>query len=195
MHCRKYFQTNSILCHFRLGNYSDQIRRFNAIREINTVFSFLWHYSERTEAELQEQCKLFSQKYQSDVSAIIDIFVEILHLKNIHVSNFEKLTFLTLLDKLASFKLDVFCNIVTALRIFCTIDVTVASAERSFSKLARIKNFQRITMLQRRLTDLGTLSIERDLAREVNSNITLISIISSFRHIWDEVKFTTQINI
>ena len=101
----------------------------------------------------------------------LDNFDEILHLKTIHVSNFgsEKPSPLTLLSKLASLKLeDVFCNMVTALGIFFTIPVTVASAERSFSKLERMKNFQRTTMLQCRLTDLETLSIESDLAKEVN---------------------------
>lgn len=145
-------------------------RRFNAAHEINTVFSFLWQYLQRTEAELQDQCRSFADKYHSDVSAT-DLIEEVLHLKTIHESNFgsEPLSPVMLLNKLASFNLeDVFCNIVTALRIFCTIPVTVASAERSFSKLTRIKNFQRSTMLQCRLTDLGTLSIESELAREVS---------------------------
>ena len=145
-------------------------RRFNTAHEINTVFSFLWQYLKRTEAELQDQCRSFADKYHSDVSAT-DLIEEVLHLKTIHESNFgsEPLSPVMLLNKLASFNLeDVFCNIVTALRIFCTIPVTVASAERSFSKLTRIKNFQRSTMLQCRLTDLGTLSIESELAREVS---------------------------
>ena len=71
-----------------------------------------------------------------------------------------------------------FCNVVTALRIFCTMYVTVASAECSFSKLAHIKNLQRTTMLQRRLTDLRSLSIESDLAREVKFK-TVIKMFSS----------------
>jgi Domain of unknown function (DUF4371)/hAT family C-terminal dimerisation region len=145
-------------------------RRFNAAHEINTLFSFLWQYLQRTEAELQDQCRSFADKYHSDVSAT-DLIEEVLHLKTIHESNFgsEPLSPVMLLNKLASFNLEaVFCNIVTALRIFCTIPVTVASAERSFSKLTRIKNFQRSTMLQCRLTDLGTLSIESELAREVS---------------------------
>ena len=83
------------------------------MREINTVFSYLWHYSERTEADLQEQCKLFSQKYQSDVSAT-DISDKRRHLKTIHMSNFGSWeTFSVYVTQQTSkFKLeDVLCNI------------------------------------------------------------------------------------
>ena len=45
--------------------------------------------------------------------------------------------------------------------------VTVASAERSFSKLKLITNFMWSTMTQERLDDLATLSIESELARKL----------------------------
>ena len=49
-----------------------------------------------------------------------------------------------------------------------TLPVTVASSERSFSKLNLVKNYLRLTMSQERLTSLAILSIENDLARQVN---------------------------
>ena len=49
--------------------------------------------------------------------------------------------------------------------MFCTLPVTVASAERSFSKLKLVKNFLRSTMGQERLSDLAMLSIEAEIAR------------------------------
>ena len=55
-----------------------------------------------------------------------------------------------------------------ALRIFATIPVTVCSGERSFSKLALIKNKLRSTMGQGRLNSLTILSIESNLARKVD---------------------------
>ncbi len=48
--------------------------------------------------------------------------------------------------------------------IFLTIPVTVASAERSFSKLKLIKNYFRSTMSQEKLSTLSILSIENELA-------------------------------
>jgi hypothetical protein len=45
-----------------------------------------------------------------------------------------------------------------------TIPVTVASGERSFSKLKFIKTYLRSTMAQDRLVGLAMLSIENDIA-------------------------------
>ena len=42
-------------------------------------------------------------------------------------------------------------DVVTVFKIFLTLPVTVASAERSFSKLKLIKNYMRSTMSQDRL--------------------------------------------
>jgi hypothetical protein len=48
--------------------------------------------------------------------------------------------------------------------ILLTIPVTVASGERSFSKLKLIKTYLRSTMAQDRLVGLAMLSIENDIA-------------------------------
>ena len=46
--------------------------------------------------------------------------------------------------------------------------VTVASAERSSSELKLIKSYLRYTMSQDRLSGLSMISIESDVARELN---------------------------
>ena len=48
--------------------------------------------------------------------------------------------------------------------ILLTLPVSVASGERSFSKLKLIKTYLRSTMSQRSLVDLATSSIEHDYA-------------------------------
>lgn len=58
-------------------------------------------------------------------------------------------------------------NIVIMLRIFLTIAVSVATCERSFSKLKLIKNYLRSTMSTLRLRNLAILSIERQLTDEI----------------------------
>nr|CAH7732796.1 unnamed protein product [Callosobruchus chinensis]CAH7756155.1 unnamed protein product [Callosobruchus chinensis] len=58
-----------------------------------------------------------------------------------------------------------FPNVVVAIKIFLTMPVTVASCERSFSKLKLIKTYLRSTMGQERLSGLAILSIEGDIAR------------------------------
>ena len=61
-----------------------------------------------------------------------------------------------------------FPNAWIAYKILLTIPVTVASAERGFSKLKMIKSYLRSTMSQDRLNGLAMLSIEKDLAGELD---------------------------
>ncbi|XP_053561123.1 zinc finger MYM-type protein 1-like [Bombina bombina] len=55
-------------------------------------------------------------------------------------------------------------NVSVALRILLTLPVSVASGERSFSKLKLIKSYIRSTMLEKRLVGLATISIEHTQA-------------------------------
>ncbi|EZA54577.1 Zinc finger MYM-type protein, partial [Ooceraea biroi] len=59
-------------------------------------------------------------------------------------------------------------NINVALRIFLTLPVSIASCERSFSKLKLIKNYLRSTMGQERLSSLSILSIEHNIVKDIN---------------------------
>uniref|UniRef100_A0A0B7BN73 HAT C-terminal dimerisation domain-containing protein n=1 Tax=Arion vulgaris TaxID=1028688 RepID=A0A0B7BN73_9EUPU len=67
-------------------------------------------------------------------------------------------------------------NTVIALRILLTLPVSVASGERSFSKLKLIKTYLRTSMLQERLVGLATLSIEHDIAKVIE----LMELVSTF---------------
>jgi hypothetical protein len=75
-------------------------------------------------------------------------------------------------------QMDSYPNISNAYRILFTVPVTVASAERSFSKLKLMKNYLRSTMSQDRLNGLATLCIEKKLLNEVDSN-TIINEFAS----------------
>ena len=61
-------------------------------------------------------------------------------------------------------RLEFFPNACIAFRILLTILVTVAFAERSFSKLKLIKSYLRSTMSQERLSGLMTCIIECNLS-------------------------------
>ena len=65
-------------------------------------------------------------------------------------------------------------NIVIMRRIFLTIAVSVATCERSFSKLKLIKNYElRSSMTTLRLRNLATLSIKQQLTYEINFDIAV----------------------
>ena len=66
-----------------------------------------------------------------------------------------------------------FPNCCVALRTYCTLPVTVAQAERSFSVLKRIKNYLRSTMCPMQLTSLGTLAVESELAKQANFDVII----------------------
>ncbi|XP_066310965.1 uncharacterized protein [Miscanthus floridulus] len=65
-------------------------------------------------------------------------------------------------------KADCYPNASIAYRILFTMPVTVASAERSFSKLKLLKNYLRSTMSQERLNGLATLCIEKRLLDKID---------------------------
>ena len=62
----------------------------------------------------------------------------------------------------------IFGEICIALRIFCTLPVSVAGGERAFSKMKLVKNYLRSTMSQDRLNRLALLSVESQLARALD---------------------------
>jgi hypothetical protein len=60
-----------------------------------------------------------------------------------------------------------FPNIVIAYRILLTVPVTIASAERSSSKLKLVKTYLRSIMTQERLNGLANIAIESDLLEQI----------------------------
>jgi hypothetical protein len=71
---------------------------------------------------------------------------------------------------------DCYPNASVAYRILFIVFVTVASVERSFSKLKLLKNYLRSSMSQERLNGLMTLCIEKKLLDDIDIN----SIIDDF---------------
>ena len=73
-----------------------------------------------------------------------------------------------------------FTDVVTVLLLFLTLPVTVASAERSFSKLKIIKNYLRNSMCQDRLSGLPLLSIEAAMAKSMDVDV-LINVFANMK--------------
>ena len=145
--------------------------RFNLLREVSSAFSFLYTRDKlllvQQENALLTCCKEFQKKFgdidSDEMSAELQRFVLILQKKrNLNTAQ----DFLNYLPKTHLFEL--YPNVYIALRILLTCPVTVASAERSFSKLKLIKTFNRTSMTDSRLSSLAMLSIENDCARSLD---------------------------
>ena len=153
---------------------------FNAVKKLAKKFDFLWKYPTMCESELEKKAKRLAHHYRSDPNDE-DLAEEMQHLPVVHKANFGKpeLKPLELLNLLTEYKLcELFPNVCISLRILLTIPATVASAERSFSKLKLIKNYLRSTLSQTRLVDLARLSIESSISRQVDFD----SVIRNFAH-------------
>ena len=142
---------------------------FNLLREVSSAFSILYTRNKlllvQQENALLTCCKEFQKKFGDidETSAELQRFVLILQKKcNLNTAQ----DFLNYLLKTHLFEL--YPNVYIALRILLTCPVTVASAERSFSKLKLIKTFNRTSMTDSRLSSLAMLSIENDCARSLD---------------------------
>jgi len=71
---------------------------------------------------------------------------------------------------------DIFSNLWISLRLLLKLPVIVASGNQSFSKLKLIKTYLRSIMANERLVSLSVLSIENEIAAEID----FFTIIQSF---------------
>lgn len=143
--------------------------RFSTLENVGEKFGVLTNFHNLTFEELTKKCEDLSTTLQfkghSDLNGR-----ELVHeLKNLPdmpsqtMSLLEQLTFIH--EKELS---EIYPNLWTALRIAITLPVTVAEAERSFSKLKLIKSYLRSTMSQERLTALATISINHRVAENIS---------------------------
>jgi hypothetical protein len=154
--------------------------RFEELMIFKDIFGFL--LSSNTlkllnDNELEECCIKFAKTFSHDGSSNVEVHDLISELK---IMKF------TLPDGVLSAKeifehvIEVNCypNVSIAYRILFTVSVTVASAERSFSKLKLLKNYLRSTMTQERLNHLATLCIEKKLLDEIDINTIIDDFVS-----------------
>lgn len=103
---------------------------------------------------------------ESDVNAE-ELYTEIITFLRMEAEKsmtaFEILQYIT-----ANSLIEIFPNFFIALRILLTLPVSVASAERSFSKLKLIKTYLRSKISQDRFTGLALISIENELGRDLD---------------------------
>ena len=149
--------------------------RFEQYNQHFNNFGFLYNtkqLDDMTNDDLLKSCKdldLLLQRPSLDADSLesrdivgVDLYHEMLLFRDfLSANNLKNLN--ALKGNTASFP-----NLSIALRILLTMPVTVASAERSFSKLKQIKNYLRTTMSQQRLCNLAIITIENDIINDLD---------------------------
>jgi hypothetical protein len=153
-------------CFLVLDRVSAEIKkRFEAMTKISTNFKMIIpkHLRAATVEEISLSVENLCDLYKDDFDSA-ELKRELGTLKNwlptILAGDPETADPRELLNAILDFRMQsAFVNVCIAIRIFLTIPVTVASAERSFSKLKLIKNYLRSKMNQERLSGLAIMSI------------------------------------
>ncbi|XP_011170408.3 zinc finger MYM-type protein 1-like [Solenopsis invicta] len=151
------------------------ITRFTRLEDLNSKFGFLLNVTEllheKDTDNLRQHCSNFGEFYNIDVDGN-ELYSEICDAKMLLHTRGDTLpdTPMKLLSFIISYGDDVFPNLCVALQILLTIAVSIASCERSFSKLKLILSYLRTSMGQNRLSDLALLSIEKETLDLVDFN-------------------------
>lgn len=147
-------------------------QRFTGMRETCHLFEALRPTTLQlaSDDDLFEKAKRLSDHYARDLAPTLP--AQLLSFRSCFKSEIEQKTSILQLAKMLVVDYDTvtstFGEVCTALMLFLTLPVTVATAERSFSKLKLIKTYLRSSMGQERLSGLAILSIENTRARQLN---------------------------
>jgi hypothetical protein len=154
-------------------------KRFYEFKEAHDDFGFLWgdRLKSFSASDQQKYVQDLCLKYPNDLNPF-SFYNELRTLrKTVETFQDKDISILGPMDILNVIYCNElqtnYCNSEIALRIFLTLPVTVASNERSFSKLKIIKNFLRSTMSQDRLTNLAILSIEKEVTKTIDFDVII----------------------
>ncbi|XP_040262207.1 52 kDa repressor of the inhibitor of the protein kinase-like [Bufo bufo] len=142
--------------------------KFTRLHDTDAKFGFLLDVgglcSGAYNNDLKKKCENLAEFYSSDVDGqqlyeeILDCRMLLLSRANMKISRPKEL-----LEFIVQYGDEsVFPNLRIAIQIMLTIAVSIASCERSFSKLKLILSYLRASMGQDRLCDLALLSVERE---------------------------------
>ena len=134
-----------------------------------------------TDTELRSQCLHFGKIYSNDVDGT-ELIQDVLDCRLLIKERQQKgsefqqpATPEELLRFIISYGDDVFPNLRIALQMLLTVSVSIASCERSFSKLKLIFTYLRSSMSQSRLNNLALLSTEKETLNSIDFTIALLT--------------------
>ena len=147
--------------------------RFTRLQDLNMKFGFLLDVENLVKCEeldaLRQNCQDLGNFYDTDIDGR-ELYNEIVDCKMLLDTRHDVLpqSPLQLLSFIVTYGEDVFPNLRISLQILLTIAVSIASCERSFSKLKITLSYLRASMGQDRLSNLALLSIERETLNAIN---------------------------
>ncbi|XP_066989238.1 zinc finger MYM-type protein 1-like [Macrobrachium rosenbergii] len=154
--------------------HNEMGERFIRLHKLDSKFGFLLDIKEllstTNEAYIKEWCINVASFYNTDLDGL-ELFSEIVDGRMLLKTRDDVL--ITNPRELLRFIVQygdesVFPNLRVALQILLTIAVSIASCERSFSKLKLILSHLRTSMGQERLSALTVLSVEQEIANKIN---------------------------
>ncbi|CAH2330473.1 zinc finger MYM-type 1-like, partial [Pelobates cultripes] len=151
--------------------------RLGAYSEVCDLFGFLINFPAMDSESINIAAEKLSAFYKHDLGTTFgdeliqfQSFISLFLDEKPDDCSIEQFMYNTINDKDVR---DTFPNTEIALKIYLTLMISNSSGERSFSKMKLIKNLQRTTMSQSRLTKLSIMSAESDILRGLDfSNIT-----------------------
>lgn len=139
------------------------------LKHVKSKLEVLHTFPTLDDEALEKQCKELENTLRSGEEADIDGRELAREIRSLPQLPTNRMTAFELLDFVHKKELtELYPNLWISLRIACTLPMTVASAERSFSKLKLIKTYLRSSMAQERLTGLAIISINHEVGREVS---------------------------
>lgn len=151
--------------------------RFQQMKSHSDNFSFLYDIhgiAHLSKIELEKNClnlqKILTHGEECDIDGQ-EIHQELIILSQMIPSETTPVNALNYITK--NKLINTFPNVFVSLRILLTLPISVASGERSFSKLKLIKNYLRSSISQERLCDLATISIEKKILETLDIATTL----------------------
>ena len=148
-----------------IGSLED---RFETLGEVRDKFGVLLYFKKLDAVELSNQCDKICSTLSTGDGGDID-GKELAAISTLPSLPSDDMTALELLSFIHKKHLkELYPNLWIALRIACTLPLTVASAERSFSKLKLVKTYLRSSMGQDRLTGLAIMSINHEIGKQLS---------------------------
>lgn len=144
--------------------------RFQSLGEVHEKFGVLLNFQKMPKEELLDHCQSLSTALTHDGQQDIDGTELAVSFPQLHSTNMTNMELLIFLHKKLT---EIHPNMWVALRVSTTQAVTVAAAERSFSKLKLIKTYLRSTTGQECLSGLAIISINREVSKQLSYDDTI----------------------